>query len=271
MTESGAHGLHQRLLGGEPHGQIADLAPGALVAITLIRQKQAIDETLAEKWGQILIIRGEVTKALEKARGDKLIGHPLDAAVTLVATGKAYDVLQEYHHQLGHIFIVSQAVLAEADASLSDSYHSEEIEGLQIKVARADGDNVLDLFRVLGDAEFRGLLADSAGLFDFEAEVSSLAWISAFLGSQYESEFHGSSTIDGTLALQAGLPAPGTDIAVHAWRYTAEDANVAAFDAVTAAAQWDALRGTLATIEAVLGPDNYDLPEIARHPECHAP
>jgi hypothetical protein len=81
--------------------------------------------------------------------------------------------------------------------------------------ARADGDNVLDLFRVLGDAEFRGLLADSAGLFDFEAEVSSLAWISAFLGSQYESEFHGSSTIAGSLALSAGLPAPGTDIDVR--------------------------------------------------------
>ena len=63
----------------------------------------------------------------------------------------------------------------------------------------------------------------------------------------------------------------GTDIAVHAWRYTAEDANVAAFDAVTAAAQWDDLRGALETIEAVLGPDNYDLPESARHPECHAP
>jgi hypothetical protein len=31
------------------------------------------------------------------------------------------------------------------------------------------------------------------------------------------------------------------------------------------------LRGALATIEAVLGPDNYDLPESARHPECHAP
>ena len=99
-----------------------------------------IDESLAEKWGQILIIRGEVTKALEKARGDKLIGHPLDAAVTLVAAGKADDVLQEYRHQLGNIFIVSQAILAEADASLSDAYHSEEIEGLQIKVARADGD-----------------------------------------------------------------------------------------------------------------------------------
>jgi hypothetical protein len=79
---------------------------------------------------------------------------------------------------------------------------------------RAAGNDVLDLFRILGDSEFSGLLADSAGLFDFEAEVSSLAWISAFLGSQYESEFHGSSTIDGSLALSAGLPAPGTDVRV---------------------------------------------------------
>jgi hypothetical protein len=81
--------------------------------------------------------------------------------------------------------------------------------------SRAESDNVLDLFRILGDTEFRGLLADSAGLFDFEAEVSSLAWISAFLGNQYESEFHGSSTVSGSLALSAGLPAPGTDVRVE--------------------------------------------------------
>ena len=80
---------------------------------------------------------------------------------------------------------------------------------------RAAGEDVLDLFRILGASEFQGLLADSAGLFDFEAELSSLAWISAFLGSQYESEFHGNSTVAGSLALSAGLPAPGTDINVR--------------------------------------------------------
>ena len=63
----------------------------------------------------------------------------------------------------------------------------------------------------------------------------------------------------------------GGESAVHAWRYTREDANVAAFDGEQAAAQWNALRPALETIEAVLGPDNYDLPESARPPGCATP
>jgi len=98
------------------------------------------DDDLAGKWQQILSVRGEVTKALEKARVDKLIGHPLDAAVTLAVPGGVYDVLQEYHRELSHIFIVSQAVLNGKGESLNEAFQSEEIEGLQVRVARADGD-----------------------------------------------------------------------------------------------------------------------------------
>ena len=98
-----------------------------------------IDEKLSGKWETILAIRGEVTKALENARVNKLIGHPLDASVTLSVPGDAHDVLKEYHAQLGHIFIVSQAALADAGTSLPDAYTSEDVEGLQISVARAAG------------------------------------------------------------------------------------------------------------------------------------
>lgn len=52
-----------------------------------------------------------------------------------------------------------------------------------------------------------------------------------------------------------------TETRVHAWRYTREDKAVAAFDAETAARQWDVLRPALNTVEMVLGPDNYSLPE----------
>nr|MBL0715976.1 isoleucine--tRNA ligase [Desulfobacterales bacterium] len=40
------------------------------------------DEALADKWRHLLAVRGEVTSALEAARSAKLIGHPLDAALT---------------------------------------------------------------------------------------------------------------------------------------------------------------------------------------------
>ncbi len=60
----------------------------------------------------------------------------------------------------------------------------------------------------------------------------------------------------------------GTGTWVHAWRYTREDANVAAFDAAEAASQWDTLRPALEVIEQVLGPDNYALPEKVVRAEC---
>ena len=60
----------------------------------------------------------------------------------------------------------------------------------------------------------------------------------------------------------------GTGTWVHAWRYTREDANVAAFDATEAASQWDTLRPALEVIEQVLGPDNYALPEKVVRAEC---
>ena len=52
----------------------------------------------------------------------------------------------------------------------------------------------------------------------------------------------------------------GSGTAVHAWRYTREDANVATFDASEAAAQWSAVKPALIKIERIFGPDNFDLP-----------
>ena len=107
-------------------------------ALPEVRQEWT-DDVLAGKWGQLLAIRGEVTKALETARVDKLIGHPLDAALTLSAQGDAYDVLREYRHELAPIFIVSHAQLADAGTALTNAYASEEIKGLQVAVAKATG------------------------------------------------------------------------------------------------------------------------------------
>ena len=52
----------------------------------------------------------------------------------------------------------------------------------------------------------------------------------------------------------------GSGTAVHAWRYSREDANVASLDTREAAAQWDAVKPALMKIEQIFGPDNFDLP-----------
>ncbi|MEE8479752.1 MAG: isoleucine--tRNA ligase, partial [Desulfobacterales bacterium] len=97
------------------------------------------DSNLAKKWHRILEVRGEVTKALEKARVDKLIGHSLDASVTISANEDLYNGLYLYVDDLRSIFITSEASLVK-DESIPDAYESDEIEGLSILVRPATDD-----------------------------------------------------------------------------------------------------------------------------------
>jgi isoleucyl-tRNA synthetase len=97
------------------------------------------DEVLAAQWERMLSIRGEVTKALESARAAKLIGHPLDAAVTLAAEGEIHALLDAYRPDLSRIFIVSKVSLVPEGTDLTEAHIGEEIPGLQVAVARAEG------------------------------------------------------------------------------------------------------------------------------------
>jgi len=60
----------------------------------------------------------------------------------------------------------------------------------------------------------------------------------------------------------------GLGVPVHAWRYSGEDNNVAAFDSDKANAEWQAINAALRRIQQVLGPDNYNLSSAKLPPEC---
>ncbi|MBW1845665.1 MAG: isoleucine--tRNA ligase [Deltaproteobacteria bacterium] len=98
------------------------------------------DSDLSSKWERLLDVRGEVTKALEEARAQIKIGHPLDAAVTISITGNddLHNSLKPYADDLRSIFIVSKASLVKNEA-LSDAYLSEDIKGLSILIETAPG------------------------------------------------------------------------------------------------------------------------------------
>ena len=97
------------------------------------------DDTLGRRWQKILDVRAEVTRALEEARTAKLIGHPLDAAIAIhVADPDVKEILAGFGADLRDIFIVSQATLL--DAPVEEGFHSKEIEGLCVTVAKARGD-----------------------------------------------------------------------------------------------------------------------------------
>jgi isoleucyl-tRNA synthetase len=97
------------------------------------------NDALFQRWEFLLKIRGEATKALEEARSKKLIGHPLDASVTVSATEAVYDLLSPYADDLRSLLIVSKANLAK-DEILDDALESEEIKGVAIRVETAPGE-----------------------------------------------------------------------------------------------------------------------------------
>jgi isoleucyl-tRNA synthetase len=53
------------------------------------------DDELATKWETLISVRAEVTKALEQARAEKVIGHSLDSSVTV---GLSDDLFAVHEH-----------------------------------------------------------------------------------------------------------------------------------------------------------------------------
>jgi isoleucyl-tRNA synthetase len=97
------------------------------------------DEKLAHIWENIRSLRAEVTKALEEARKDKLIGHPLDASLEIMLSDtQLKEQIGNLTENLNDIFIVSQAKLV--DTIDDTAYHGQDIEGLAIKVYKAAGE-----------------------------------------------------------------------------------------------------------------------------------
>ena len=84
-------------------------------------------------------MRGDVTKALEEARVKKVIGHSLDAVVTLYTDNDLYDILYPYKNELSTIFIVSGASLVNG-GNPAGGFESQDIDSLSILVEPATGD-----------------------------------------------------------------------------------------------------------------------------------
>jgi len=74
-------------------------------------KSEYLDEALNERWERIWEIRAGVTKALEEARKEKVIGLSLDAQVHLHLPEKSYQFLQPFQKDLKSIFIVSSVTL----------------------------------------------------------------------------------------------------------------------------------------------------------------
>jgi len=92
------------------------------------------DTGLAERWNEIIRVRREVTKALEVARKDKIIGHSLDASITLGLSPDLEGLLNPYMDQLRTLFIVSHVDIMPAK-NVEGGIESNEVKGMAVKVA----------------------------------------------------------------------------------------------------------------------------------------
>jgi isoleucyl-tRNA synthetase len=94
------------------------------------------DESLAQKWDLLIKVRGEINKALEQARRNKMIGNSLQALVTLGADTALLENLQGRIPELLTLTMVSQL---EVRPQAVPGMESLEIPGLTIQVDKAPG------------------------------------------------------------------------------------------------------------------------------------
>lgn len=99
-----------------------------------------LDPDLEEKWEKILRLRADVAKALEMARREKRINHPLTAQVELYPTAGQYEFLKPIP-DLSDIFIVSAVTLHQPGAERPTGFiEGQELEGLGVAVQPASGE-----------------------------------------------------------------------------------------------------------------------------------
>ncbi len=90
------------------------------------------NKELEERWNKIIELKEEVSKKLEEARMEKVIGHSLNAKVTLYTNDDKYEQLMKDADLLATVFIVSKVEV--------ENNKREEDNEIGIKVEAADGE-----------------------------------------------------------------------------------------------------------------------------------
>jgi len=106
----------------------------ALAAFPVERPEHRRPE-LDAKWDKLLQVRREITKALEVARADKVIGHSLEAKVYVEARGDWADFLADKWDLLKTIAIVSGLERTDGLGAEADG----DLEGIRVRVEPAPG------------------------------------------------------------------------------------------------------------------------------------
>ena len=99
---------------------------------------QYFNADLGDQWKVMIDAKAEIAKAIEQARKEKVIGHSLDARITIAAPEKMHALMTAHLEDLRALLIVSQVQLAD-EKEIPNLYKSEEIKGLFVGVEKARG------------------------------------------------------------------------------------------------------------------------------------
>ncbi len=94
-----------------------------------------------EHWEKLFTVRSEITKALETARREKVIGHPLEAEVILVVKGEWAEFIKADVVQVKDVCIISVLTVCEEETEYPDLVFQtgEYIPDLAVAVHAAKG------------------------------------------------------------------------------------------------------------------------------------
>ena len=120
-----------------PHREGDDLRNILLNDMPSADDALLFNEEQMVKWDKLIAVRDDVNKALEKARGAKLIGKPLEAKVTITASEASAEFLNSCGQDLAKLCIVSQLRVQTGDGE-GDSY--EALDGIKIAVEHIQGE-----------------------------------------------------------------------------------------------------------------------------------
>ena len=95
------------------------------------------DDVFESKWASLMLVKADVAKALEEARGAKIIGKSLGAEVEIFAEGSYYELLKEMEKALSTYFITSGAKVSEIENAPEGLVAGET--GIKVAVTVAGG------------------------------------------------------------------------------------------------------------------------------------
>jgi isoleucyl-tRNA synthetase len=101
---------------------------------------RCLDDDLEKRWNDLFLVRGEVSRVLEQARRDKVIGLSLDSEVDLYLSESWFEKLKPYEAQLAEVLIVSAVSLNPLDQAPGKAIPAEDLDGVKIVAGTARGE-----------------------------------------------------------------------------------------------------------------------------------